>query len=169
MENTPHQSPLDIVKETAVTRASFTSSIPVTKMTEPTCKDVSVRLSHSPISHFVCHGTTLTAKLSASHLLFTKYTARPFTVERVGKLKSITTKIAYLSACHTAVSRAQNLLDENINIATVFRVTSFPSVIGTLWQAFDKEAITLAGAFYRFLSRYENMQITGGGYSQSIA
>jgi len=57
--------------------------------------------------------------------------------------------MANLSACQTAHSRYEQLLDEGINITSAFRLAGFPSVIGTLWNVDDKFSVEIAKNVYR--------------------
>lgn len=65
-------------------------------------------------------------------------------------------RISYLSACSTAQIRANALLDENIHLATAFRVAGFAHVIDTLWRADDQACVQLANLFYCSLMKARN-------------
>jgi CHAT domain len=143
-----HMTDLSTVEELAAIKSQLPHSARFTSLDQPTCEDVLYRLQSTTIAHFACHGSSNPANPSHSRLLLTDYKTKPLTVSRIGNLRLNSTKLAYLSACHSAVSRAQSLANEGINIASAFQLAGFPSVVGTLWQALDKEAVDMAGKFY---------------------
>jgi len=57
-------------------------------------------------------------------------------------------RLAYLSACSTAITQNQNLLDEAVHLAAGFQLAGFPHVIGTLWPILDATAAAIANDFY---------------------
>ncbi|KAL2186459.1 hypothetical protein L209DRAFT_806852 [Thermothelomyces heterothallicus CBS 203.75] len=61
-------------------------------------------------------------------------------------------KIAYLSACSTAESRAERLVDEVLHLASGFQVAGFPHVVATMWPAELEASVEVAGRFYKRLA-----------------
>jgi CHAT domain-containing protein len=60
-------------------------------------------------------------------------------------------RLAYLSSCDAAVSRAVGLVDESINLAGACLLAGFPAVIGTMWYISDKHSADVAKNFYQRL------------------
>lgn len=116
-------------------------------------RDQAVSLMGSVISHFACHGFSDPLNPSNSRLLLADHQIAPLTVAEISERVIKTSKLAYLSACSSAVNLSQGLADEGLNLASAFQLAGFPSVIGTLWQAFDQTAVKMAGKFYRHLFR----------------
>lgn len=111
---------------------------------------VTAALQHSAWAHFACHAITATSP-SDSHLLLHDHDQRPFTAAAVARLRLIPATLAYLSACHTAVT-ATDLADEVIHIASAFHMAGYPHVIGTLWAIDDTTATTIAELVYAELT-----------------
>ena len=97
-------------------------------------------------AHFACHAVTATSP-SNSHLLLYDHEQRPLTAGAISRLRLDTAVLAYLSACHTAVSTT-DLVDEVIHIASAFHMAGYPRVVGTLWAVEDSAAATIAELFY---------------------
>ena len=66
-------------------------------------------------------------------------------------LSSSFSRLAFLSACHSANFEDESTADEVVHVAKAFQLAGFPSVIGTLWQAFDGDAAIVSGKFYAYL------------------
>ncbi|MGA5171265.1 CHAT domain-containing protein [Streptomyces lavendulocolor] len=118
----------------------------------PTRANVLVRLPRSAIAHFACHGTTDPDDPSRSLLLLHDHATHPLTVAQLAPVLHDCAQLAYLSACSTAVTHADTLVDEAIHLATAFQITGYPRVIGTLWTIKDNIAVTMADLFYRGLA-----------------
>jgi CHAT domain-containing protein len=63
-------------------------------------------------------------------------------------LKLKNAQLAYLSACHAAANRVEDLLDEGIHLAGACQIAGFPHVIGTLWSIHDKHSVQVAEVVY---------------------
>jgi CHAT domain-containing protein len=61
-------------------------------------------------------------------------------------------RLAYLSACSTALTTDPGLLDEAIHLTSAFQLAGFPHVIGTLWAINDALALTIGEDFYTALA-----------------
>lgn len=157
-----HMTNLNAADELAAIQSHLPPSVRFTSLDQPTCDAILHRLQSTTIAHFACHGSANPANPSHSRLLLTDYKTKPLTVSRIGSLRLNSTKLAYLSACHSAVSRAWSLANEGINIASAFQLAGFPSVVGTLWQALDKAAVVMAGKFYGKLFGGERESGSGG-------
>ena len=69
-------------------------------------------------------------------------------------------ELAFLAACHSAAS-GHFLPDESISLATSLQFAGFRSVVGTLWEMYDRDGPQLAKDFYRKLMKL------GGRYTDS--
>lgn len=112
----------------------------------PTLAAVLTRLATCPIAHFACHGTHDPAEPSRSRLLLHDHQTAPLTVTALTRLRLDHARLAYLSACHTAISA--QLPDETIHLASAFQLAGYPHVIGTLWAINDYIAAKIADTFY---------------------
>lgn len=116
--------------------------------TAPTRANVLTHLAVCPIAHFACHGVNDPADPSRSRLLLEDHSQAPLTVSALGSLHLSHARLAYLSACDTALSASTQLIDEAIHLASGFQLAGYPHVIGTLWAIDDRIAVTIADAFY---------------------
>jgi CHAT domain-containing protein len=67
----------------------------------------------------------------------------------------------YLSACETAESGGDAVLDETLHIATAFQIAGCPQVIATKWKIPDREGPT-ATVVRHF---YQNMSMKDGKFA----
>lgn len=77
----------------------------------PNKADVLEDIHKCSIIHFSCHGA-IDADPSKSRILFMDWETNPFSVGDMAALKLGEVRLAYLSACHAANSRDEELLDE---------------------------------------------------------
>lgn len=95
--------------------------------------------------HFVCHAQSNESDPSSSGLILKD---GAMTVAEINQMRFGCGSLAYLSACHTALSRAPDLEDEVITLTSAFRVAGFARIVGTLWSAEDKIGCQVAEEFY---------------------
>ncbi|MFD7003807.1 CHAT domain-containing protein [Streptomyces mirabilis] len=117
----------------------------------PTKAHVLEQLPQCAIAHFACHGASNPADPSKSQLLLHDHADDPLTVASLAPVMLGQARLAYLSACRTAVIDTAELLDEAIHLTAAFQLTGFPHVIGTLWEINDDIAFTIADLFYAAL------------------
>lgn len=117
-------------------------------LTEASTADVLGLLPDCAVAHFACHGVSDPADPSRSRLLLRDHPDSPLTVARLAPVDLDRAQLAYLSACRTAVSDSQDLVDEAIHLTTAFQLAGFRHVVGTLWEIDDRFATHLADAFY---------------------
>ncbi|WP_165963891.1 CHAT domain-containing protein [Actinomadura sp. KC216] len=110
------------------------------------------QLSRCPVAHFACHGTIDETDPAQSKLLLHDHGVAPFTVARLASIQLDQVRLAYLSACTTALNPAASLVDEAVHLATAFQLVGYPHVIGTLWEVDDRLSADVAGAFYEGVS-----------------
>ncbi|WP_351233327.1 CHAT domain-containing tetratricopeptide repeat protein [Streptomyces sp. NPDC002133] len=112
-------------------------------------------LTHLPsctIAHFACHGYSDPTDPSSSQLLLHDHLDDPLNVTSLASIALDNARLAYLSACSTALTADTNLLDEAIHLASAFQIAGFPHVIGTLWEINDQLAVKIAKSFYTDLT-----------------
>ena len=126
------------------------TNVTTTVVKRPTRINVLSTLAEYQIAHFACHGFSASGP-AQSMLLLTDWKTVPLTVLDLTVLNIQTSLFAYLSACHTAVSRDRRLLDESINLSTALQLAGYPSVVGTLWQVQDRESFRIAKCVYEWM------------------
>lgn len=126
------------------------------QLTGPTRDSVLSSLPECGIAHFACHGHSDPADPSRSRLLLQDHATAPLSVaslsglylDRPGLRRP---RLAYLSACATAIPTGAGLADEAIHLASSFQLAGYQHVIGTLWEIEDYTAVTVATEFYTSL------------------
>ncbi|MFJ4979244.1 CHAT domain-containing protein [Streptomyces coeruleorubidus] len=118
----------------------------------PTSAQVMTHVADYPLVHFACHALCHPTDPSHSTLLLADHESAPMTVRRLNTLHLQQGQLAYLSACSTAATAADFLLDEAIHLTSAFQLAGFPHVVGTLWQVNDAAALRVATAFYGHLA-----------------
>ena len=127
----------------------------------PTRATVLAHLDQCPIAHFACHGAADPSDPSRSLLLLHDHDRDPLTVASLSAVNLTHARLAYLSACRTAYTSTQTLIDEAIHLAAAFQLAGFPQVIGTLWEISDRTAAQTARDFYTALRTDEGSLDTG--------
>ncbi|MGW1892224.1 CHAT domain-containing protein [Streptomyces sp. NPDC002004] len=117
----------------------------------PTSENALSQLPHCSVAHFACHGDDHPSDPSLSRLLLLDHATSPLTVARLAQLKLEHARLAYLSACGTALSAVPELWEEAIHLTSAFHLAGFAHVVGTLWEINDAYACTFAERFYRNL------------------
>jgi CHAT domain len=100
------------------------------------------------VAHFACHATSDPHDPSASRLLLHDHATAPLTVAALITVVRQHARLAYLSACRTAMNDASDLDDEAIHLSSAFQLAGFPHVVGTLWEVPDGPAARIADDFY---------------------
>ncbi|KAA9158558.1 CHAT domain-containing protein [Amycolatopsis acidicola] len=121
-------------------------------LTEPEREQVLAELPRHAIAHFACHGSYDVENPAAGRLLLRDHERNPLTVGDFNAVNLDGARLAYLSACHTAVNISDTLLDEAMHLAGAVQAAGFPQVIGTLWELDDEVAVEITGDFYRGLA-----------------
>lgn len=135
-----------------LTGAAVPDSTPADQMaTKPA---VLAQLPGCSIVHFACHGYTDPSDPSASRLLLQDHVDDPLTVASLAPVALDRARLAFLSACDTALTSATPtaLLDEAIHLTSAFQLAGFPHVVGTLWTIDDDVATAITDAFYTNLA-----------------
>ena len=116
--------------------------------TTPNRANVLTRLASCSAAHFACHGANDPADPSGSRLLLHDHRDAPLTVSALASVRLDHARLAYLSACNTALSTHIQLIDEAIHLTSAFQIAGYPHVIGTLWAIDDRVAVQIADSFY---------------------
>ena len=151
MKTTPGQSDLPFAEEeVSIVQNLLQRRFPVDVMKNPTRDEVLSTFRNYDVVHFSCHGISAVDP-SESKLLLEDWEIRPLTVSGILSMNLQQCRIAYLSACHTAMTRDNSLLDESIHLLSAMQLAGFPSVIGTLWQVGDKYSAEIAQQVYEWM------------------
>ncbi|WP_217441525.1 CHAT domain-containing tetratricopeptide repeat protein [Nocardia barduliensis] len=118
----------------------------------PTRDNVLSLLRRSTIAHFACHGISDSTDPSRSRLLLRDHTTKPLTVSTVAAIHLDDARLAYLSACQTALTTDQRFIDEAIHLTSAFQLAGYRHVVGTLWAVNDSASAHIAEHFYAGLS-----------------
>ncbi|KAK0905427.1 hypothetical protein LTR02_006483 [Friedmanniomyces endolithicus] len=158
MAQTPNQPDLKYAADEAkAVGATLQRLVTTTVLPAPAKTDILTHIKNSSIVHFSCHGFADAQDPSASRILLRDWETDPLTVADIAALHLRGAQFAYLSACHAAVGRAADLLDEGIHLAGAFQFAGFPRVVGTLWQVDDERAMQVAERVYRSLVSEQGM------------
>ncbi len=122
----------------------------------PTAETTLGHLADCAFAHFACHGVSDPDDPAQSRLLLHDHRERPLTVASLAAITLRNARLAYLSACDTALGLDPRLLDEAIHLAGAFQLAGFPHVIGTFWAISDSYSADIAESFYRHLSNHGN-------------
>jgi tetratricopeptide (TPR) repeat protein len=117
-------------------------------LTRPSKQDVLNSLPASSIVHFACHGTAHRVQPDKSSLIVGKDEQESLSIGDLAKVSRPRSRIAYLSACSTAETRAFKMYYESIHLASTFQLIGFDNVVASLWAVDDDTAVTLATKFY---------------------
>ncbi|MDG6106941.1 CHAT domain-containing protein [Dactylosporangium aurantiacum] len=110
---------------------------------------VADRLDRARQAHFACHARTDIDDPSASALLLAD---GPLFVRDVIAGPAADRKLAFLSACTTAVTSAR-FLDEALHVVAAFHLAGFRCVIGSLWLVDDAVSYDVAQVVYAALDQ----------------
>lgn len=148
MPETPNQQPLPGSRDEAanvrkLTRPQF--KLDPVKF-HPSRQEVREAIVGKIFAHFACHAKSDESDPSSSALIFND---GPITVGEISQLSIRGGSLAYLSACHTALSRAPKLDDESITLTSAFQVAGYSRVVGTLWSVVDWASSNVAAGFYK--------------------
>lgn len=163
--------------------SSSSISFALNRLVHPEMGTLISLLSSCSIAHFSCHGLPHKSDATLSRLVIWReaiagdgggVTGRPLTVRAIADLQIPFARLAFISACHSAYGsrnhhragadrrdegERKEVGDDDDNdeemehVVKAFQHAGFPSVVGTLWQAYDANAITVSGSFYAYIAR----------------
>ncbi|MDQ0958640.1 hypothetical protein QFZ66_002518 [Streptomyces sp. B4I13] len=116
-----------------------------------TAANVFSHLADCSIAHFACHAVSDAADPSRSGLLLHGHGTTPMSVSDLASASLVHARLAYLSACRTALTADLRLVDEAIHLTSAFQLAGFRHVIGTLWEVNDRLAARVSDRFYASL------------------
>lgn len=155
MENTPGCSRLPFaLQETQEVRRICTAMNLSILEPKPFRQGVLTSLMSCSIFHFAGHGRVNLNDPSKSQLLLKDHEANPLTVKSINELDFDKNRpfLAYLSACGTARSRNELLVDESMHLITAFKTAGFRHAVGSLWEINDDTSAKMATGLYEELS-----------------
>jgi hypothetical protein len=155
MENTPGCSRLPFAfHETQEVRKICVAMNLSILEPKPFRQDVLTGLMTCNIFHFAGHGRVNLNDPSKSQLLLKDHETNPLTVANITELDLGKTRpfLAYLSACGTARSRNEQLVDESIHLIAAFKTAGFRHAVGSLWEINDDTSANMAKGLYEELS-----------------
>ncbi|KAF3182281.1 hypothetical protein TWF751_007322 [Orbilia oligospora] len=142
------------------------------KLERPNKQDVLDHLEDCTIFHYAGHGDSNSLEPEKGSLLINDWQTNPLTVEHLTELnlrqKSSAPWLAYLSACSTSDSNAENLHDESINLVTACQLAGFQHVVGSLWEVSDKYSVTAAEEVYKTIAADDGGVIDGKKVSLGV-
>jgi len=149
MPDTPGAAPLvHVNQEKQALRLAFPQA---TEESKPSARQVLQQLHFLNVAHFACHAEPTADDPSEGNILLydkDQNAVDKLSIYKISQVNTSSAWLAYLSACQTADIQNLNFLDEVIHVAGAFQIAGFPQVIGTLWQAEDDYALSVARAFY---------------------
>ena len=152
MPETPGHDPLPNaekeIDETARIVKNFYTCI---RSDRPMRNQVLREMKRVSMMHFVCHGIADEDDPTKSRLLLSDHLRSPFDVRACHKAELDKCRLAYLSACETAMTKNLALKDEGIHIANAVLMAGVPDVIATWWQVVDEASVSVASGFYENL------------------
>ncbi|KDN44305.1 hypothetical protein RSAG8_05569, partial [Rhizoctonia solani AG-8 WAC10335] len=116
--------------------------------TKATVKEFLEALPSANIVHVACHGSQSFSDPTKSAIML--YDG-PVPISRIMRTPLPNARIAFLSACETAMGD-ESLQDEALHLGADFIFAGFRSVIGTMWSIQDKDGPAIAKSFYESLS-----------------
>jgi CHAT domain-containing protein len=159
MPSTPGEyQPLNVAEEVAAIENHSRRAASIKHLSRPTRGDVLNALKFCAIAHLACHGSADRIEPSKSALIVRRETEERLTVEDLDTITYSSAKLAYLSACSTAEIQVSDLVEESVHLASIFQLTGFQHVIGTLWGADDNAAVKIASKFYEGLLQHGDVR-----------
>ena len=144
---------LDTEAESLAISRNLPKSLSTTYLTNPEMGTIQSLIRGCRVAHFSCHGVIDAADPLRSRLTIRFDAHQALTVAAIRDPSSSFSRLAFLSACHSANFEDESTADEVVHVAKAFQLAGFPSVVGTLWQAFDGDAAIVSGEFYAYLKR----------------
>ncbi|RDA85960.1 hypothetical protein CP532_0817 [Ophiocordyceps camponoti-leonardi (nom. inval.)] len=155
MKDTPSLNPLIHTDDEISTIRALCSSAPLSLSVispQPYRDETLAALKTCGIFHFAGHGNAEADPLQ-SRLCLQDWENKPLTVKGLIEtdLSSSSPFLAYLSACGTGNNPDRRSADESIHLTSVFQLTGFRHVIGTLWEVDDHLCVDMARIVYESL------------------
>ena len=162
MPQTENNRPLKVEPEITMIEAAFPRA---TILRTPTAKRTLESMQTCNIGHFICHGYSDPQDPSKSGLILS---SGSLTLEDLSQYYFPNAHIMYLSACSTAKTSTEKLVDEVLHLGSGFQLVGFPHVIATLWEVNDKEAVKVASDFYDRIKGIEGAYLEEGVVARAL-
>lgn len=126
----------------------------------PSAADVLTALPEHDFLHIACHGVAHPKDPSRSSLVLQTSTlddsGKVFVTDhlQVRQIADLTInkgRVAFLSACSTALNEVESLKDEVFHLATSFQLAGYSHVVAAIWSARDDICVEVAKRFYQQL------------------
>jgi tetratricopeptide (TPR) repeat protein len=135
----------------------------------PSREFVTKNLKDCQIVHFSCHGYSEPHLAPAmSKLLLVDWKESPLTISDIMSVHMECSEFAFLSACHTAHTHEISLTQEVSTLVSAMHLAGFPSVVGTLWQVRERQAIDIVRDVYEWMlvgDKFETQRAAEGLHS----
>ena len=152
MPETPGHDRLPNAKKEVDEAASIVEKFYKCTRSDPPVRNQVLReMEKVSMMHFVGHGIADRDDPTLSRLLLLDHVKSPFNVRAWQRAKLGKCRLAYLSACETAMTKNLALKDEGIHIADAVLMAGVPDVIATWWQVVDEASVSVATGFYENL------------------
>ncbi|KAF2818084.1 hypothetical protein CC86DRAFT_246522, partial [Ophiobolus disseminans] len=156
MSKTPGEEDLPGVIEeaVAVVCATLEERAHVVALSQPNPEQVLREIDQCDAAHFACHGISHSYGPLWSGLILQESSTQQdvITVRDICESQHRHRELAYLSACSTAQSRSDGLVDEVLHVVSSFQVAGFNHVVGCLWPSDDAVCARIAASFYSTLN-----------------
>ena len=132
----------------------------------PTREKVLSALPKYNIIHLACHGYSVDDPSQICFLL-NDWTSTPLTVADITCVTTESAVFAYLSTCHSSISRNFELPDEMLSLSSAIQLAGYPSVVANLWSVTDENSAMVAEEVYAWMldrerNRLVNLQSAEG-------
>ena len=151
----PGDSNLDAELEVTLLKDIVGKQIPTQSLLSPSFSDVASLLPTCQLAHFACHGYADQNDPSKSALRFKDWVDKPFNVRSLLTMKLAKCRLAFLSACQTAVNKDLLLRDEGLHVAGAFNMAGVPHTVAGMWKIADHASLELVKVFYEKLFAVE--------------
>ncbi|MCJ1256070.1 hypothetical protein MMC24_003890 [Lignoscripta atroalba] len=151
---------LDIERENNRIAESLQGRFNVNRLIMPEMGTLESLLTHVRLAHFTCHGLPHGIDPLRARLVIWREEVQSLTVGSIRKMGIPGAKLAFVSACHSAVDQrpladgagSNEEKEPALHIVSALQLAGFPTVVGTLWHAYQDSAIDIASHFYRFVA-----------------
>ena len=151
---------LDVDCENDRIKKSLQGRFNINRLITPEMGTLMSMMTNLRLAHFTCHGLPHDRDPLRARLVIWKEEQRALTVGSIRKMAIPGAKLAFVSACHSAISHSalvdgtrsrEEDKDSSMHVVRALQLAGFPTVVGTLWHAYQESAIDISGHFYQFV------------------
>ena len=151
---------LDVEREHSRITESLRGRFDMNRLISPEMGTLKSLLSNVRLAHFTCHGLLHDRDPLLARLVIWRENLQPLTVGSIQKMAIPGARLAFVSACHSAISQAalqdgagpSEDIEPGMHVVRALQLAGFPTVVGTLWHAYQESAIDISGHFYQFVA-----------------